>query len=110
MSKEVSGYQEKPRAPEWWPERSRRSLDDDFLVEAFPVKSGRFRCLFERLQGCLRRVWQGQGQSMEVQGSLELQNGGLRTLEEGWMRTLWLRHFLSSLVVFCAFFGTCRTV
>ena len=54
----------------------------DFQVEAFPVKSGRFGCIFERLQGCLREVWQGKGQSMEVQGSLELQNGGLRALEE----------------------------
>ena len=92
MSKEFSGCQEKPRAPEWWPESPRRGLDDDFLVEAFPVKSGRFRCLFERLHGCLR-TWQGQRQSMEVQGSLDLQNGGPRTLEESWMTTFRLRHF-----------------
>ena len=67
MSKEVSGCQGKPRAPEWWPESSGRGLDDDFQVEAFPVKFGRFWFLFQRLQGCLREVWQGQGQSMEVQ-------------------------------------------
>ena len=49
-------------------------------------KSGRFLCLFGRVQGWLREVWQGQGQSQAVQGSLELQNGGLRGLEEAWMR------------------------
>ena len=34
----------KPRAPERWPESSGRGLDDDFQVEAFSVKSGRFLC------------------------------------------------------------------
>ena len=33
------------------------------------------------MQGWLREVWQGPGRSEEVQGSLELQNGGLRALE-----------------------------
>ena len=87
MSKEVSGCQGKSRVPEWWPESSGRSLDDDFQVQPFPVKSGRFRCLFECLQGCLKEVLQGQAQSIEVQGSLELQNGGLRALEEAWITT-----------------------
>jgi len=34
-SKEVSGGQGKSRAPEWWPESSRRGVDDDIQVEAF---------------------------------------------------------------------------
>jgi len=38
--------------------------------------------------------------SQEVRGSLQLQNCGLRALEEVWMMTFRLRHFLSSLVVF----------
>ena len=57
-----------------------------FGLRHFPVKSGRFLCLFGLVQGWLREVWQGEGQSQEVQGSLELQNGGLRGLEEAWMR------------------------
>ena len=32
---EVPGSQGKPRAPDGWPESSRRSLEDDFQVEAF---------------------------------------------------------------------------
>ena len=46
--------------------------------------------------------------SQEVRGSLELQNGGLRALEEAWMTTFRLRHFLLSLVVVCASFGASR--
>ena len=57
-----------------------------FWLRHFPVKSGRFLCFCWRVQGLPREVWQGQGQSQEVQGSLELQNSGLRGLEEGWMR------------------------
>ena len=37
--------------------------------------------------------------SQEVRGSPELQNGGLRALDEAWMTTSRLRHFLSSLSV-----------
>ena len=105
MFKEVLGCQGKSRVPKWWPESSGRSLDDDFQVEAFPVKSGRFRCLFGRLQGWLREVWQGQGQSIEVQGSLELQNGGLRALEEAWMTTSSLRYFSVKSGCFLCIFG-----
>jgi hypothetical protein len=35
---EASGGQGKPRAPEWWSERSGRGLDDHFQVEAFPCQ------------------------------------------------------------------------
>ena len=41
-SEEVSGDQGKPRAPERWPESSGRSLEEDFQVETFSVKSSRF--------------------------------------------------------------------
>jgi len=44
----------------------------------------------------------------ELRGSLELLNGGLRALEEAWMTTFRLRHFLSSLVVVCPSFGASR--
>ena len=57
-----------------------------FRLRHFPVKSGRFLCLFGRVQGWLREVLQGQGQSQEVQGSLELQNCGLRGLGEACIR------------------------
>ena len=40
-SEEVSGSQGEPRAPERWPESSGSSLNDDFQIEAFPVKFGR---------------------------------------------------------------------
>ena len=46
--------------------------------------------------------------SQEVGGSLELQNGGLKALEEAWMMTFRLRDILPSLVVFCASFGASR--
>ena len=49
-SKEVSGGQGKPRAPERLPESSGRVLDDEFQVEAFSVKSGRFLCAFWGVQ------------------------------------------------------------
>ena len=35
VSKEVSGGQGEPRAPERWPKSSGRGLDDDFLIVAF---------------------------------------------------------------------------
>ena len=37
-----------------------------FRLRHFPVKSGRFLCLFGRVQGWPREVWQGRGQSQEV--------------------------------------------
>ena len=74
-----------------------RALEEAWMTTSrlrhFPVKCGRFMCLFGRVQGWLREVWQGRGQSKEVQGSLELQNGGLRALEDAWMTTFRLRQF-----------------
>ena len=81
-SKEVSGGEGKPRAPERWPESSGRGLDDDFLIEAFSCQVWSFSVLRGRVQmapeGLELRSWK----SLEVRGSLEFQNGGLRALEE----------------------------
>ena len=83
-SKEVSGGQGKPRAPERWPESAGRGLDDDFQVEAFSVKSGRCLCVFWGVQVAQGGVRLRPRKSQELRGSLELQNGGLRALEEAW--------------------------
>ena len=45
--------------------------------------------------------------ALEVRGSLELQNGSLRILEEASMMTT-LGSVLSSLLVLCASLGACR--
>ena len=81
-SKEVSGGQGMPRTPERSPEGSGRGLDDDFQVEAFSVKFGRFLCVSRGLQVAPGEVKLRPRRSQEVRGSLELQNGGLRALEE----------------------------
>ena len=44
-SKEVSGGQGKPTAPERWPESSGRGLGDDFLIEAFSCHVSSFSVL-----------------------------------------------------------------
>ena len=83
-SKEVPRGQGKPRAPEWWPESSGRGLDDNFLIEAFSCQV----CSFFVVLGRLKLVPEGVGlrpwRSLEVRGSPELQNGGLRALGEAW--------------------------
>ena len=68
-SKEVTGGQGKPRAPERWPESSGRGLDDHFQVEAFSVKFGRFLCVSRGLQvapGGVERVNRGLERSGEA--------------------------------------------
>ena len=88
-----------PRAPERWPESSRtvegslelqngglRALEDawnDFEIEAFSVKSGRFLVL-RRLQVTPGGVELCPRRSLEFRGRPELQNGALRALEEAW--------------------------
>ena len=59
---------------------------DDFLLEAFSCQVWSFSVL-------LGRLWVGPGDvdrrpwsTQEVRGSHELQNGGLRALEEAWKR------------------------
>jgi len=59
-SREVSGAQGKPRAPEWWLESSGRSLDDDFQVEAFFSQVWSF--------SVLPKVLEAQGWRLEAQG------------------------------------------
>ena len=83
-SKEVPGGQAKPRAPERWPESSRRGLDDDFLIEAFSCQVWSFSVLRGRVQMAPEGVELRPRRSLEVRGSPKLQNGGLRALEEAW--------------------------
>ena len=87
MSKEVSGGQGKPRAPERWPESSGRGLDDDFQVEAFSCQVWSFSVRLGRAQVAPGGLERCPRTSFEVRGSPELQNGGLRALEEAWMTT-----------------------
>ena len=57
---------------------------DDFLFEAFSCQACSFSVLLGRLklvpEGVELRPWR----SLEVRGSPDLQNGGLRALEEAW--------------------------
>ena len=85
--KEVSGSQGKPRAPEWWPQSFGRGLDDDVLIEAFPCQVWSFSVLWGRFQVAPGDVKLRPRRSLEVRGSPELQNGGLRVLEDAWMTT-----------------------
>ena len=66
---------------------------DDFLLEAFFCQVCSFSVFLGSLWvvpgGVDLRPWRSQ----EVRGSPELQNGGLRALEEAWMTTFRLRHF-----------------
>ena len=87
MSKDVSGGQGKPRAPERWPESSGRGLDDDFLIEAFSCQVWSFSVFLGRLRVAPGAVKLRPRRSQEVRGSLELQNGGPRALNEAWMMT-----------------------
>ena len=84
MSKEVSGGEGKPRAPERWPESSGRCLDDDFLIEAFSCQVWSSAVLLGRLQVPPGDVGLRPRRSQEFRGSPDFQNGGLRALEEAW--------------------------
>ena len=63
------------------------------LYELFSCQVCSFFVVLGRLklvpEGVELRPWR----SLEVRGSPELQNGGLRALEEAWMTTFCLRHF-----------------
>ena len=60
---------------------------DDFLLEAFSCQVCSFSVVLGRLklvpEGVDLRPWR----CLEVRGSPELQNGGLRALEEAWVTT-----------------------
>ena len=90
---EVPGAQGKPRAPERWPESFGRSLNDDFLIEAFSCQVWSVSVLLGRLQVVPGGVELLPGRSLEVRESSELQIGGLRALEEACTITSILRHF-----------------
>jgi hypothetical protein len=107
-SKEVSGGQGKPTAPEWWPESSGRGLDDDFLIEAFSCQVWSFSVFLGRLQVAPGGIELRPRRSQEVRGSPEPQNGGLRALEEAWMTTFRLRHFSVKSGRFQCFWGVSR--
>ena len=67
-----------------------RALEEawnDFLIEAFSCQVWSFSVLRGRLQVARGGVELRPGRSQEVRGSPELQNGGLRALEEAWMTT-----------------------
>ena len=69
------------------------------MLRHFSVKFGRFLRVWVAPGGVDLRSWNSQ----EVKGSPELQNGGLRALEDAWMTTFRVRHFLvKSVVVSCA--------
>jgi len=57
---------------------------DDFLLEAFFCQVWSFSVLLGRLQVAPGGVELRPRRSLEVRGSLELQNGGLRALGEAW--------------------------
>ena len=83
-SKEVPGGQGKPRAPEWWPESSGRSLDDDFLIEAFSRQVWSFSVLRERPRVAPVGDELRPRRSKDVRRSPELQNSGVKAVEEAW--------------------------
>ena len=65
-----------------WRERSGRGLDDDFLIEAFSCQVWSFSVLPGRVQMAPEDLELRPWKSLEVRRSPELQNGGLRALEE----------------------------
>ena len=107
-SQEVPRGQGKPRAPEWWPESSGRSLDDDFLIEAFSCQVWSFSVLLGRVQMAPVGIELRPRRSQEVRGSPKLQNSGLRALEEACPTTFRLRHFSVKSGRFQCFWGVSR--
>ena len=107
-----------PKAPERWPESSRtvegslelkngglRALEepwDDFLLEAFSCQVWSFSVLLWRLQVAPGGVELCPRRSLEFRGSPELQNGGLRALEEAWDDFLLEAFFCQVWSFFCA--------
>ena len=80
---EALGGQGKPRAPERWLESPGRSLDDNF-AEALSCQVWSSCVRLGRLEVAQGDVKLRPRSSQEVRGSPELQNGGLRALEEAW--------------------------
>ena len=64
-----------------------RALEEawgDFLIEAFSCQVWSFSVFLKRVQVAPGGVELRPRRSLEVRGSPELQNGGLRALEEAW--------------------------
>ena len=81
---------------------------DDFLIEAFSCQVWLFSVLLGRLQVVPGGVELRSRRSQDFRGSPELQNGGLRALEEAWIRTSSLRHFPVKSGCFLCFWGVSR--
>ena len=100
-SQEVKGSQELQNGGL----RASEEAWDDFLLEAFSCQV----CLFSVVLGRLKLVPEGvelrPWRSLEVRGSPELQNGGLRALEEAWTTTSSSRHFPVKSSRFLCFWG-----
>ena len=88
-----------------WPESFGRSLDNHFLIEAFLCQVWLFSVLLGRLQVAPGGIELRPRRSQEVRGSPELQNDGLRALEEAWMTTFRFRHFSVKSGGFLCFWG-----
>ena len=80
---------------------------DDFLLEAFFCQVWSFSVLLGGLQVAPRRVELRPRRFLEFWGSPELQNGGLRALEEAWDEFC-LRHFPVKSGRFLCFWGMSR--
>ena len=84
--------------------RALEEARDDFLLETFSCQVCSFFVLLGRLKlapgGVALRPWR----SLEVRGSPELQNGGLRALEEAWVDFL-LEAFSCQVCSFLWFWG-----
>jgi hypothetical protein len=63
---EVPGALGKPTAPEWWPESSGRSLDDNVQVEAFFCQVWLF-CVLPKVLEAQDQTLEGQGWRLEAQ-------------------------------------------
>ena len=81
-SEEVSEGEEKLRAPERWHESSERGLDDVFLIAGFFCRALSFSVLQGRLRVARGHVELRLRRFQEGRVTPELQNSGLRALEE----------------------------
>ena len=84
-------------------------MDDDFLIEAFYCQVWSFSVLWGRVQMAPEGVELRPWRSLEVRGSPELQNGGLRGLEEAWDDFL-LEEFSCQVCSFLVLLGRLKLV
>ena len=67
--------------------RALEEVWDDFLLEAFSCQVWSFSVCLGRVLAVAGSVQLRPRRSEEIRGRIELQNGGLRALEEAWTRT-----------------------